>query len=100
LRKETTAITAVIITTATMAVGVDIAVVIAGTAAMAVAVAMVAEIMDTGAIAVMGVVADTTVAGVVAVEDMVVTDFVYLNYVSRLQALNFSACLPRYNVLL
>ena len=62
------------ITAATMVVGAVIAVVIADIAAM-----VVAEIMDMGAIAVMtGVVGDTTVAGVVAVEDMVVTDLIYL----------------------
>jgi hypothetical protein len=83
LRRETTIeIAAVIIMAATMTVGVDTTVVIAGTAAMVVATFV--EIMDTGTIAVMvaGVVADMTVAGVVAAkhEDMVVTNLVYLYY--------------------
>jgi len=53
---------------ATMVVGADIAVVIAGTASMA----MVAETTDTGTIAVM---AAGVVAGVVAAEDMVITNW-------------------------
>ena len=59
---------------ATMTVGTDTTVVIASIAVMVVS--MVVEIMDTAVIVVTaaGATADTAVAGVVAVEDMVVTD--------------------------